>query len=88
MSKQEEIRKGIARIGVGGINPLENARPNRHGYEVADDILAYLHSQGVVLQVEKPLPSIFNVNEDVLSAMEYRKLLDGCGFFEPLIKEE
>ena len=56
MTKQEEIREGIARIGLGGINPLKNALPNEYGYKIADDILSYLHSQGVVIKVKRELP--------------------------------
>ena len=50
MTIQEVIREGVARIGVGGINPLKNARPNENGYKTADDILAYLHSCNMVIQ--------------------------------------
>ena len=63
MTIQEEIREGVARIGVGGINPLKNARPNENGYKTADDIIAYLHSQGVVIRG--------NLIDDTWSSMEY-----------------
>lgn len=56
MDKQEELREGVARIGLGGIEPLKNARPNENGYNTADDILSYLHSQGVVIRVDRKLP--------------------------------
>ncbi len=61
MTKQEEIREGIA-------NYLKN-KDSCHidwdwEYGFADEILAYLHSQGVVIKVEGKLPFVdWNVDE-------------------------
>ena len=41
MTKQEKIREGIA-IRI---------HPTKYDYVVADEILSYLHSQGVVIKV-------------------------------------
>ena len=49
MTKQDEIREGVARIGLGGIDPIKNAKPNEYGYKIADNILEYLHSKGVAI---------------------------------------
>ena len=46
MTKQEEIKKQIAKIASNNPNPKEV------DYEIADIVLAYLHSQGVVIKVK------------------------------------
>jgi len=81
MDKRTEIRKGIAII----LKSVHRS-PASEGWEL--NILEYLHSQGAVLKVKRELPSVFDNNEDCISAIEYRKKLAGYGFFEPLIEEE
>ena len=40
-------------------------------------LFPYLDSVGIVQRVDSELPSIFNINEDVISALEYKKKLAG-----------
>ena len=47
-----------------------------------------LDAQGVVKRVDRELPSIFDFNEDIISALEYRKKLAGYVATESLLKEE
>jgi len=58
MITQDEIREGMESI----IQEFEDNSPDAgYGYEnraMADRILSYLHSKGVVIRVEKELPSI------------------------------
>ena len=67
-TKQEEIREGIARLvhywHIGGSERWEdNDEENWQGpkrqeyYEAADALIPYLHSQGVVLKVDRELPT-------------------------------
>jgi len=62
MSKQEEIREGIAKRHCEGCLPEEQCSEKRVGkkcpeyYETADEELGWLHSQGVVIKVERELP--------------------------------
>lgn len=53
MPKQEEIREGIAHQQV--TMPL-NMPKQFVGTDLADRIIEYLHSQGVVIKVERELP--------------------------------
>ena len=80
-TKQEEIWEGIAQL------VMEVGKSNRHSYAVAEGIMRYLHDNDVVIKVEGELPSAFNTNGDVISAVQYKKKLTDCGFFEPLIEE-
>lgn len=68
MNKQEEIREGIARrlLMIGTGNP---------DFKMAEIILEYLHSQGVVLKVERELPenparSLENPYEPIFSSRD------------------
>ena len=63
MTKQEEIREGIAII-------LESAGASR---EWTLNILEYLHSQGVVIKVERELPSISWNSDDPLYDIAFCK---------------
>ena len=45
-------------------------------------------SQGCVIKVVGELPSIFDSNENVISALEYKKKLAGYVAVEPLIEEK
>ena len=102
MSRQEEIREGIAetirQVYIDGYN----ARCNGEVWEQEDgsvnlpeqgiliktlQLEQWLDSQGVVIVAERELPSIFDIDEDVISALEYKKMLAGFVAFEPLIKE-
>jgi len=93
VTKQEEIREGIRESilrscdseDCGNI-PCDATCPYLN--KLVDDRLHRLHSQGVVLRVEKELPSVFNGKGDVTSALEYKKKLAGYGFFEALIEEK
>jgi len=92
MTKQEEIREGIAReLCYEWWNPITRWEDldemNRTiYYHLANAVVSYLHSQGVVIQVKGELPSIFDVGEDVISALEYKKKLEGYVAVEPLVE--
>ena len=92
MTKQEEIRKEIEKLTENRFRPpAESAGlqwDKNFNSMLSGDILNYLHSQGVVIQSDRELPSTFDVNENGISALEYKKKLAGCAFVEPLIKEE
>ena len=58
MTKQEEIRRGLAFMLMFGEEPCDtfgfnemNERNKKEGIEEADQILTYLHSQGVVIKI-------------------------------------
>jgi len=55
---------------------------------IVDYVLQSLDLEGCVLRVEKKLPSVFNSNEDVMSALKYREKLVDYVAIEPLIEEE
>ena len=52
---------------------------------VVDCVFRSLSRGGVVIKVEGKLPSIFDANEDVISALEYKKKLEGYVAVESLI---
>ena len=95
MSKQEEIREGVGKrldlyIDEGSVEERLIKR--------ADKILSYLHSQGVVIKVERELPESWVVtyggeaptpDRAYVAGQEDGKadmLEAGCGFFEPLVE--
>lgn len=63
-SKQEEIKEGVKDIIIdnsGNISCLYTEPRNLHVelcLNIADKILSYLHSQGVVIKVDRELPKI------------------------------
>ena len=79
MNKQEEIREGMQRLefNFGFLSDEETS-----------ELLQYLHSQGCAIKVEGELPSIFNSNEDVISASKYKKKLSDYVKTESLIEEK
>ena len=61
MTKQEEIRRGLAFMLMFGEEPCDtfgfnemNERNKKEGLEEADKYLNYLHSQGVVIKMNQP----------------------------------
>lgn len=44
----DKLREQIARLVVGGIEPLKNAIPYQPAYDTADQILALLKEKGYV----------------------------------------
>ena len=103
--KQDEIREGVANLEIG-IGMVIEPDDTRHsfakdiiGYENADKILSYLHSQGVVIKniERKPYCSHFEYIDFAtqertfhLAEMENHCPLIKAGYVavEPLIKEE
>ena len=45
--------------------------------DIAADVIKELQWVGVVMKLAPELPSIFDINDDVISALKYRKKLDG-----------
>ncbi len=50
VTKQEEIREGIARLSLRGNAVFMGKLPSQC-YRFADEVIAYLHSQGAVIKV-------------------------------------
>ena len=55
--------------------------------DLVEQVIQKLHSQGIVIKVDRELPSIFDSDENILSALEYKKKLAGYVAVELLIKE-
>ena len=53
---------------------------------VADEYAQLLHSQGVVVKVERELPSMWNGKGEVKSALAYRKELASYEVVEPIME--
>lgn len=91
MTKQEWIREGIGEIiRDAGIRRFQEEKPYAmHALLVdcADSILTYLHSQGVVIKVNKGMPCVEEDNP-FIRLDEQAKILD-AGFVavENLIKD-
>ena len=99
MSKREEMRLGLEKITTKAYDRYKvlletgELRGFRTDYELAHDILGYLHSQGVVIKVDRELPS----SGDKLIGCEFcyhlredkQAQLDRAGYVvvEPLVKE-
>ena len=89
MTKQEEIREAITYCPEGKECPHYGSKNWQDCIDcMVENVMNTLHSQGCVFRVEGKLPSIFNSNEDVISALEYRKKLVGYVPVEPLVKEK
>ena len=85
MTKQEEIREGIARIVLGNTEPLSLVLANK--------LVDYLHSQGCVLRAGRELPDkevcVYNYFTHRWEMVSEEGMEDaGYGAFESLIKEE
>lgn len=82
MTKQEEIREGIARR----IPMSPDGRPD---YKLADIILESLHSQDVVIKAEDVLSEFYTSKMPTAVGManKYLDIPKGieCGCYEPLI---
>jgi len=92
MDKQEEIREGVLmRIASASdawaFTGIRLLTPD----DVADEILAYLHSQGAVLKVEGKLPALLQKQgphrEFAEKDLKRRLAQSGYAAVEPLIKE-
>jgi len=92
MTKQEEIRGGIEKI-------RREALGNDCSGYLTDAILNYLHSQGVVIKVERELPILAKwqielhypwLKEYQIIAAKQAEFMFNTGYVavEPLIKEE
>jgi len=74
MDKQANIRDGLIQI--------TKSKP------MAYELLRFLRDNSVVIKVDGELPSIFNSNEDVISALEYQKGLIGYVAVESLMGDK
>lgn len=98
MTKQEEIREGIGKI-VSDTVKLHSIRAGNQAVFVytgdkplQDLILEYLHSQGVVIKVDKEFPeslTVYGYGEEKYLRMVSPQELKEAGYVavEPLIKE-
>ena len=82
LTKQEEIREGIFKV----LFPYSNA-DHYTGDETVQKVLEHLHSQGVVIKVERELPIEVECESGVF---EYLADSEVSRFpaVEPLIKEK
>ena len=103
MTKREKIRERFAvEFYLWSVpqKPWTEAEEYKKGIclSIADELLEYLHSQGVAIKVERELPR--DICQDVIDTIgatredagSYKRsqqdmLKAGCGFFEPLIEE-
>ena len=91
MTKQEEIKWGIVKVAQ---NTYFKHDHDTVWYEMAKEILAFLHSKGVVIVVEREFPE--HVLPETVMATYAQGYLNGqttmikAGyvFTEPLIKEK
>ena len=83
MSKQEEIRMALGQWLASYDGRVERGNVPTVS-ETIDEIIEVLDSKGAVLLAEKEWPSIFNIDENVISALEYKKKLAGFVAVEPL----
>ena len=82
---REEIREQIAKIAGNNPNPKEV------DLETADIVLVYLHSQGVVIKVDRELPVVKLRNrfmQDVVNETLKKLSQDGYVAVEPLIEKK
>ena len=91
MATREEIREGMRGIGVNTTAYDSNISFNLSDKDIGE-ILAYLHSQGVVIKVDRELPDRASVViiEGDQSVVIPIKILTNAGYeaVEPLIKEK
>ena len=103
MTKQEEIRQGIKvifdRLQLNNPDELSSAVWKAIRDDLIKEILSYLHSQGVVLKVDRELPIFAKVlpldrytefNNGYVKGQEFerdRALKAGYVVVEPLIEE-
>ena len=87
-NKREEIKEGMAGIELG-IDDLCGIKDGHtHLTPLGrEKVLRHLRSQDVVIRVDEPLPSAFDIDDNVISALEYKKKLAGYVAFVPLIEE-
>lgn len=83
VSKQETIRERRDKI----LNLVRTWATIRHPYESkdAEGLLALLDQEGVVIKVEG-LPSVFDVGDKVMSALDYKKKLENYEDLENYVK--
>ena len=74
MTKQEKIREGVASLTRDRFKqPAENAGldwDENFNHYLASDILSYLHSQGVVIKVDRELPEIGIISGQYVSEID------------------
>ncbi len=92
MTKQEEIREGIDRI-IQHWNPCASTStdwtPLHGGLTVGQDLVNYLHSQGVVIKVDRELPEPVGVEilvGAIIHATQQDMLKAGYVAVEPLVR--
>lgn len=54
---------------------------------IVDCVLGTLNSEDVMIKDESKLPSVFDIDDNVISAMRFKRKLAESGYLEPLIKE-
>ena len=87
MTRQEKIRGGIAKVLHAEDNPFpfkptwEEEIEKDYWYWYADKLIQYLDSQGVVLKVEKELPTgVICFLDDRYSKYEFQGVLEEHGY--------
>ncbi len=77
MTKQKGIRRSVVREGIASLLRPWMGDPEGS----SDDILSYLHSQGVVLKVNRELPHPWR-NDCMSANSETCKTCDNCELLE------
>lgn len=88
MTKQQEIREGIARAIGGIIFDTGRVMDYCDCHLYADMLLSYLHSQGVVLKVERELPvmpTLPTFGDHLIRRTQLDMLKAGYVAVEPLV---
>lgn len=101
MTRQQKVREGVRVLMDGCYEARNPDYPELAAFQpmkFLNELIPYLHSQGLVVRVDKELPDnpFFGgkPSEEKTAqwygANAYIELIKeaGCGFFEPLIKEE
>ena len=97
MTKQDIIREGIANTQMGWAPEASSyaVLPTKEAYQYTDNIIEFLHSQGVVIKVDRELPDEFAISDFGGGlGMESIPLFDKNGIeeagyvaVEPLVKD-
>lgn len=89
MTKQEDIREEIAKgaylwknLIVDGVDSIQSFdsltdEEQKPYYILAYQLTTTLASLGVVLILDEKLPSVFDLEDNVISALDYKKKLKG-----------
>ena len=91
MTKQEEIKEGVQELidkCYGASSPDYPKLIAFQPQKFLNELFPLLDRLGVVIKVDGELPSIFDSNENGISALKYKEKLAGYIKTKPLVEEE